>query len=78
MDRDQVQALLREHLDGVHEELKGLFRGVEKALDAHLERTETAIAEAFAREIQTFEARLSRLEDRVADLERWALNVIPS
>ena len=70
MDKEQVQALLREHLDGVHQELNTLFRGVEKALDVHLKRTETALSETLEQETQAVEARLASLEARVAELER--------
>ena len=46
MNRKEIDTILQEHLAGVHAELGTLFRGVEKALDTHLMRTEAAIADA--------------------------------
>ena len=66
MERQEIEALLRDHVGGVHEELDRLFRGVEKALDDHLAGTEEAIVQALG----TYDQRLSELERRVASLER--------
>ena len=33
LERQEIEALLRDHVRGVHEELDRLFRGVEKALN---------------------------------------------
>lgn len=61
MKRTEIEALLRDHLRGVHEELATLFQGVERALDAHLARTETLLVDAFDRD---------DLERRVAEIEK--------
>jgi hypothetical protein len=50
MKRTEIEALLRDHVRGVHDELANLFRGIERALDQHLERTESMIADTFASE----------------------------
>lgn len=65
MDKSDIENLLRGHLRGFHEELERLFRGVEKALDDHLAGTE----EAIVRMLGSYDDRLSRLEQRVAELE---------
>jgi len=65
MDRPEIEAVLRDHVRGVHEELERLFRGVEKALNDHLAGTEAAITQALG----TYDQRLADLEKRVASLE---------
>ena len=42
----ETEAILKEHLGHVHEELGELFRDIEMRLDEHLARIETAITDA--------------------------------
>jgi ABC-type transporter Mla subunit MlaD len=70
MKRTEIEALLRDHVRGVHEELANLFRGVERALNQHLERTESMIADAFASERDELENRLINIERRLTQLEQ--------
>ena len=65
MQRAEIEAILRDHVRGVHEELEHLFRGVEQALDRHLAGTEEAITDA----LSGYDQRLADLERRVAELE---------
>ena len=57
MNRAEIETLLRDHLRSVHEELRTLMRGVERALDNHLARTEQALADAMASESEDTDAR---------------------
>ena len=67
MGKDRIQALLRERLAEVYQELNSLFCGVEKVLDAHLGHTETAISQVFERGTQGLQARRASHEARVAE-----------
>ena len=69
MDRSELEGILRTHLKGDHEELESLFRGVEARLDAHLARTEAAIADALQKEAHVTDARLAEIERRLDALE---------
>jgi hypothetical protein len=69
MKRNEIEALLRDHVKGVHEELANLFRGVERALDRHLASTESMIADAFATQAEETESRLVSIERRLDQLE---------
>ena len=66
MERQKIEALLRDHVRGVHEELDRLFRGVEKALNDHLAGAEEAIVQAFV----TCDRSPSEQERRVVRFER--------
>ena len=70
MKRSEIEALLRDHVKGVHEELSNLFRGVERALDRHLQATEASIADAFAAQAEDTESRLASIERRLDQLEK--------
>jgi hypothetical protein len=63
MNRSEIEAILREHLGGIHEELGSLFRGIEVSLDNHLARTEAAVAEARSKEADTTALRSAALEE---------------
>jgi hypothetical protein len=64
--RAEIEAILRDHVRGVHEELEQLFRGVEQALDRHLAGTERAITDALA----GYDQRPVDPERRVDDPEK--------
>ena len=69
MNRKEIETILHSHLEGVHEELNTLFRGIEKSLNAHLTNTEKAISDALENEMAETNARLDAIEKRVAQLE---------
>jgi hypothetical protein len=69
MNRGEIEGLLRDHVRGIHEELATLMRGVERALAAHLERTEAAIADAFEAERGDVDSRFREMDQRLKRLE---------
>lgn len=68
-DRSEIEAILKEHLRGIHDELASLFRGIEASLNKHLAGTEAAIAAALSREADATSRRLEEIERRLAALE---------
>ena len=70
MEKDRVHPLLRDLLRAAQDELDGLFRGVGRALSAHLALTEAALAEGVSKDREDTEARLAEIEARLARLEQ--------
>ena len=70
MIKGEVHEVLRVRLRGVHDHLDRLFRGVGRALSAHLARTEAALAEAVSKDREDPEARLAEIGARLARLEQ--------
>jgi predicted phage-related endonuclease len=69
MTPSDIEAILQDHLAGVHDELGQLFRGIEKSLNNHLAKTEAAISKALQEQDTENAARFAQIEKRLADLE---------
>ncbi len=69
MDKKEIQTILQNHLADIHNELSILFRGIEKSLNAHLVKTEAAIADIMEREHHETSKRFDTIEKRLRLLE---------